>query len=61
MEIKTYKTNNPRFPWTAEDDEGHSVEAKTRFAALNTLKTLYHILPKVRDNQRVDIPNEVKL
>jgi len=61
MEIKTYRTNNKRFPWTAEDSEGHKIEAATKEAAVNALKNLFHLLPSIADDQRVTIPNEVKI
>ena len=61
MNIKVYKTKDPRFPWTAEDEDGHSVNARTKDAAINTLKTLYQIIPKVSEQQVVSIPNEVQL
>ena len=61
MEIKTYKTKDPRFPWVAEDNEGHVVNAKTKDAAINTLKTLYQLVPKISEQQVVSISNEVKL
>lgn len=61
MDIKVYKTNNTRFPWTAEDAEGHKVNGSTKQAAINTLRNLYQILPKVHEDQSVKIPNEVKL
>lgn len=57
MEIKAYRTNNKRFPWTAEDSEGHSVNAVTKDAAINALKNIYQLLPKVPIPQL----NEVKL
>ena len=57
MEIKVYRTNDKRFPWTAEDSEGHSVNAVTKDAAINALKNIYQLLPKVSLPQL----NEVKL
>ena len=61
MELKVYRTNNPRFPWTAEDNEGHSVKARTKDAAINTFRLIYKIVPKISEDQRVPITNEVKL
>lgn len=61
MDIKVYKTKDPKFPWTAEDTEGHSINARTKDAAINTLRNLYQIVPKIPSQQVVDIPNEVKL
>ena len=61
MEIKTYKTKDPRFPWAAEDSEGHVVNAKTKDSAINALRTLYQLVPKISEQQVVSIPNEVKL
>lgn len=61
MEIKTYKTNDPRFPWAAKDSEGHVVNAKTKDAAINILRTLYQLVPKISEQQVVSISNEVKL
>ena len=57
MEIKAYRTNNKRFPWTAEDSEGHSVNA----VAINALKNIYQLLPKVPIPQNIGSFNEVKL
>lgn len=61
MEIKTYRTNNKRFPWTAEDSEGHSVNAVTKDAAINALKNIYQLLPKASIPQNIGSFNEVKL
>ena len=61
MDIKIYKTKDPRFPWTAEDSEGHSVNGRTKEAAMNTLRIMYQITPKIHEQQEVSIPNEVKL
>lgn len=59
MDIKVYKTGNKRFPWRAEDAEGHSIDAVTKDAAINCLKNMYHILPTAQNNQHFDIPSEV--
>ena len=61
MDIKVYKTNNKKFPWTAEDNEGHSVNARTKDAAINTLRTMYQLVPKIIKDQTTAISNEVKL
>jgi len=61
MEIKTYRTKNKKFPWTAEDSEGHKIEAVTKESAVNALKNVFHLLPKIAEDQRVVIPNEVKI
>lgn len=58
MDIKVYKTTNALFPWTAEDTEGHKVNGATKEAAVNGLRNIYQLLPKVHTQS---VPNEVKL
>lgn len=61
MEIKVYKTDNKAFPWRAEDEDGHYIDGRTKEAAMNALKTMFHLIPKVSQDQTVSIPKEVKL
>ena len=61
MDIKAYRINNKTFPWRAEDAEGHYIDGKTKEAAMNALRTMFHLIPKVTEDQSVSIPNEVHI
>ena len=41
MEIKTYKTGDKHYPWRAEASDGNYVDAVTKDAAINMLKSFY--------------------
>lgn len=61
MDVKVYKTDNKAFPWRAEDAEGHYIDGRTKESAMNALRTMFHLMPKVSENQSITIPNEVHL
>lgn len=52
MEIKTYKTNNKKYPWRAEDSDGNYVDAATKESAINMLRSFYDESP-VQDQNNV--------
>ena len=55
MEIKTYKTGDKHYPWRAEASDGNFVDAVTKEAAINMLKSFYDERPKTQQN---NIANE---
>jgi len=59
MEIKTYKTKNKNYPWRAEDSNGNFVDAVTKDAAINMLRSFYDESPVKKTTVADDALNKI--